>query len=526
MPSPASKVSWKAKPSPAAQFQSGPRIPRSRRLLSAIAALMLAILALAGCAGMQNVSPPPGSPIPGENTTVTIQTSATANDQLSRFAIVITSITLTNKAGKTVTLFNNSNPTQSVEAVHLNAKTEPFLTVSIPQDIYTSAAVTVGNCNFSTVSILSGGLDFATYDEGLCGEGTGNTTVILASPLTISGTAMTLSFDLQVSHSFTLEGSISAGNDVYTIDPVFNLTASAISPQPTNDFNGLVSGLDGEITSVSGTDGFILATATGAIFNVTVDSHTGFQGVTDFSSLAAGAFVELDGSLSATPMAGNSPSPTAVSLLASRISVANPNAIEVAIGPVVGVFGPSSPVPDPATINSMPIQQQGAPPGIGFGFPFQYSGAAFQVSGQFTNIPSLPFSAVFSDSTMVSGQNVYITANSLTFTGGQFSPAATITLLPQTIDGTVAAVSNSNGFAVYSAVLAPYDLFPTLTGQQNQSDVPSNPRAVIVYADTNTQMLTSAPFGVGSVVRFTGLIFNDNGTLRMDCNRISNGVAE
>ena len=475
---------------------------------------------------MPGVTPSPGGPIPGANTTVTVQMAGTSNDQLSRFALVITGITLTSKAGKTVTLFNNSNPAQYVEAIHLNAKTEPFITVSVPQDIYTSAAVNVGRCNFTNVTILSGGLDFSTYDEGLCAEGTGNTTVNLASPISISGTAMTLSFDLQVSQSFTLTGSISAGDDVYTIDPVFNLTASSISTQPTNDSNGIVSGLDGEITSVSRTNAFVLTTPAGGMLNITVDANTVFQGIDTFSALAAGIFVELDGTLSATATAVNQQSQTGVSLLATRISVANPNAIEVGIGPVVSVFGPSSPVPDPDVINSMPIQQQGNPPGIGFGFPFQYSNSAFQISGQFTNMQDLPFNAVFNASTMVAGQDLYITANSLTFTGGQFSPATTITLLPQTIDGTITEVSNSNGFAVYSVALAPYDLFLTLTGQQNQSNVPGSPGTVVVYADNNTQMLTSAPFGAGSVVRFTGLIFDDNGTLRMDCSRISDGVAE
>jgi hypothetical protein len=31
---------------------------------------------------------------------------------------------------------------------------------------------------------------------------------------------------------------------------------------------------------------------------------------------------------------------------------------------------------------------------------------------------------------------------------------------------------------------------------------------------------------VGSVVRFYGLVFNDNGMLRMDCAQVNDGVAE
>ncbi len=48
----------------------------------------------------------------------------------------------------------------------------------------------------------------------------------------------------------------------------------------------------------------------------------------------------------------------------------------------------------------------------------------------------------------------------------------------------------------------------------------------MVYADSNTQMLNTSPITVGSVVRFYGLVFNDNGTLRMDCAEINDGVPE
>jgi hypothetical protein len=44
--------------------------------------------------------------------------------------------------------------------------------------------------------------------------------------------------------------------------------------------------------------------------------------------------------------------------------------------------------------------------------------------------------------------------------------------------------------------------------------------------DTNTQLLNSDPVAVGSLLRFNGLVFNDNGTLRMDCAQISDGVTE
>jgi hypothetical protein len=49
---------------------------------------------------------------------------------------------------------------------------------------------------------------------------------------------------------------------------------------------------------------------------------------------------------------------------------------------------------------------------------------------------------------------------------------------------------------------------------------------VVVYTDSNTQMLNSNALAAGSVMRFNGLVFNDNGTLRMDCGQLNDGVAE
>jgi len=48
----------------------------------------------------------------------------------------------------------------------------------------------------------------------------------------------------------------------------------------------------------------------------------------------------------------------------------------------------------------------------------------------------------------------------------------------------------------------------------------------MVYADSSTQMLSTATPAVGSVLRFNGLVFNDNGILRMGCAQVSDGVAE
>jgi hypothetical protein len=62
--------------------------------------------------------------------------------------------------------------------------------------------------------------------------------------------------------------------------------------------------------------------------------------------------------------------------------------------------------------------------------------------------------------------------------------------------------------------------------QPGQTTLLKNPNTVVVYADSNTQMLNSGAVSVGGTFRFYGLVFNDNGTLRMDCAQVNDGVAE
>jgi hypothetical protein len=153
---------------------------------------------------------------------------------------------------------------------------------------------------------------------------------------------------------------------------------------------------------------------------------------------------------------------------------------------------------------------------------FNFSNTAFQISG---NLQKLPFVAAFNASNMVAGQNVDITSGVLTLGGTTYTPANTITLIPQAINGTVESSSTSGSFTVYTVSLASYDLFPQLAVQPGQTTVLHDPSHVQVYVDGNTQTLNTQPLAAGSTLRFSGLVFNDNGTLRMDCGQVSDGVA-
>jgi len=68
------------------------------------------------------------------------------------------------------------------------------------------------------------------------------------------------------------------------------------------------------------------------------------------------------------------------------------------------------------------------------------------------------------------------------------------------------------------------DLFPDLAVQQGQTSLITNPGVVEVYVDSSTQMLNTMALAGGSTLRFNGLVFNDSGTLRMDCAQVNDGV--
>jgi hypothetical protein len=242
-------------------------------------------------------------------------------------------------------------------------------------------------------------------------------------------------------------------------------------------------------------------------------SSTIFQGISGFSQLAAGMPVDMDVAIQ-----------TDGSLLATRVSVEDANTASLSIfgGPVESVYAPRQ------EFSIVGREQQGYLDANAYydgSLQFNFGGAVFQTTGELTNLQSLPFPASFNASNMVAGQDVYITTHALSAANLPI-PATTITLAPQTINGTVSAIGSEGGFATYTVTLAPYDLFPALALQPYQSAVLTDPNTVVVYADSNTQMLNTNPIAVGGVARFYGLVFNDNGTLRMDCAQIKDGVAE
>jgi hypothetical protein len=475
---------------------------------------------MTGCGGNGSQSTLTG------NTAVTLLASSTANDQFSELTLNITGVTLTNKEGKTVTLLPTTTP-QYVEFMHLNGGVEPLTTVSVPQDVYTSATITA---NYGVP--LCDTYDSSGVNSGVFSVQAATATDVTANlpqPITVTGTGMGLELNLQVSKStnYSSCAGIVKGAIPFSYTPTFNLTPVTLASQPTNSTNGKATGLRGLIESVTANGtGFTVAGDFGAgtsapTWQVSTNGSTVFQGITSTgaSQLAAGMPVDMDvaiqsdGTLVATRVASYDPVPVNVSF---------------SIGPqtFVGPSLPPYPVMDPLAVESQGPDFAGDGGGLTvykFSTSLQLS-TAFQISGQMANVSTLPFTAAFSSASMVPGQNIFVTTHSAI--NNQPWTATTVTLLPQTINGTVSAISSSGSFTTYTISLAAYNLFPNLAGQPGQATSLTNPNTVVVYADSNTQMLNTTQPTVGSVLRFYGLVFDDNGTLRMDCAQVNDGVAE
>jgi Domain of unknown function (DUF5666) len=462
---------------------------------------------LMGCGGGSSPASVTPTPPPVANTSVTLLASGTANDRVVQASFTLNSLTLMNAAGKAVSVL--STP-QRVEFVHLNGTVESLVTVAVPQDRYTSASAALGNSGFGCVVLgQTGGIDAGSYSTVAA-----TPTVTLSEPLVVGGTPMALVLNLVVSplQAAAACDGLSADqppSPIETITPAFDLSGYATAGQAETNLIGVITAItmNGSGFSVTGTDG--------PVWSVATNDNTVFQGVTGFSKLAAGMPLNFDAALQPDG-----------SLLASRVEVTDTNITDLTImrGPSI-FLSAAEPEMGLFITESTGALFAGAqalgPWSFGFG-----ADTLFKVSAQMSNLSSLPFSPGFNGSNMVAGQSVYMSTHAANFPDApDLVAATTVTLVPQTIDGTVTEVSSAGSFTTYTVALASYATFAALAQQPGQTTILANPGSVVVYVDGNTRTLNTAPLAVGSLLRFGGLVFNDNGTLRMDCAEVWDGVA-
>ncbi|HEY1801572.1 MAG TPA: DUF5666 domain-containing protein [Terriglobales bacterium] len=454
----------------------------------------------------------PSGPTFRGNTNVTVLLSSTANDELAQFSIVFQNITLTSESGKTVTLFSG---TQGAEFIGINGNALPLTTALIPQGIYTAANVTLGSAQFTceTLSPVNGGIASSVFAYGHVPAD--HISMNLASPLTITGNAAGLQLNLLVSQSASYSTCFGANSTTFAITPTFAVTPVNFAAQPTNPENGKILGLQGEIAASNSATNFTLTEAQTGLtcpcpglntLNFTTSSNTVFQEAGNSSSFSAGTLLDMDAAIQPDG-----------SLLATRIATYDPAAATAITGPIMHVDEGTSPQIFASFTRQDLTSSEIISPVVSSGSIL--STTVLQPSGQFNNLSALPFVASFTSANMVAGQNISVFSNPVNSTQSN-----AIVLMPQTINGTVVDSSPSGNFTDYTVTLASTDLFPTLAVQFGQATLLNSPNKVEVYVDSNAQLLNTQTLGLGSTLRFYGLVFNDNGTLRMDCAQVNDGV--
>lgn len=238
-------------------------------LLSAAVALLLA-----SCGSNSSTTMTPQN--------VTIQTGDATNDQIVKFELTISSITLTGTGGTSNTQNLLSHP-REVEFAHEAGSFEPLTLAHVPPGTYSGATVMVSNPE--VVAIVGG---VPTKLSATLSSST--ITVTFSSNITVGNSPMFINFDLDMTNALTISGNTA------TVAPTFKVTTSTVAPDENSEHND-----DGEIEDVHGTvtditaPNFTIQTSQSTITFAT-DSTTRFSdGLTSLSDLKKGEVLEVDG---------------------------------------------------------------------------------------------------------------------------------------------------------------------------------------------------------------------------------------
>jgi hypothetical protein len=426
-------------------------------------------LSLTGCGGGNNTVT---NAAQGGN--VTIQTGDAVNDQVVKFELTISSITLTG-VSPTATTANLLAKPGEVEFVHQAGTLEPFTLANVPPGTYNGATFTVSDAD---VVVINAGVP--TKIPATLTATTVNATfaniVVGSSPLFIN-------FDLDLVKSITLNGPPAT---LATVTPTFNVTSSTVAPNQENedDNDGGNNDIHGSIASISAPN-FTITTSTTSITFAT-DANTKFKdGMNSLADLKVGDIVEVD---SVTKSDGTK--------LATHIGRESDNKGEELEGIISATTGtPATQI----TIAHQVDSTNSTTPPTTVDITLNAS-TQFIVRTDSLNLSSTP---LFDASNIGKGQRVEADAN------GTTAPilAAKLKLREQALFGTVAAGPTGTGFTL---TLSPTSAFASLTGA---TSVP-----VTIVNGTNLQVTPTA----AATVRVRGLVFFNAGTYSVIAIRVDN----
>jgi hypothetical protein len=444
--------------------------PMKRVFLFTLLSVVFALL-LTGCGGGSNtLTASPGSG------NVTIQTGDAVNDQVVKFEMTISSITLTG-VSPTATTANLLAKPGEVEFVHQAGTLEPLTLANVPAGTYSGATLTVSN---PEIVVVNAGVPTKV-------PATLSSTSVTATftNITVGSTPMFINFDIDLANSITLNGTPITSA---TVNPKFNVTSSTVAPNKDNedDHDGENDDVHGTVKSITAPNFTITTNSTDITF--VTDTNTKFNdGLKSLADLKVGDVVEVD---SVTQTDG--------SKLATKIERECDNQGEELEGIISVVTG------SPATTITIAHQvdsSSSATPPTTVDISLN-AGTQFIVRADKLNLSSPP---AFDASHLGKGQRIEADAN------GTTNPilAAKLKLREQALFGTVAAspAPTASGFTL---TLSSTSAFATLSG------VTSVP--VTIVSGTNVQVTPTA----GATIRVRGLVFFNAGAYTMIATRVDN----
>lgn len=400
---------------------------------------------------------------------VVLQTGDAVNDQIAKFELNISSITLTG-VSPTATTSNLLAKPSEVEFSHEAGTFEPLTLANLPPGTYSGATITVTGAE---VVVLNAGVP--TKVPATISSGTVNVTF---ANITVTTTPLFLNFDLDLATSVVLNGTPITSA---TITPTFNVTSAATPPagdEGNEDHdNGDLEDVHGSVKSIAAPNFTITTNSTDITF--ATDANTNFNdGIKQLSDLKVGDILEVDGE---TKSDG-----TKLATKVERESSQNGEELE---GLVSALDNPLTKI---TVIHQEDSNGTSNPPvtvDIGVN-----SSTVFSVRSDKLNITAPAFDATH----IGAGQRIEADSSS------NVTPllATKVKLREQALIGTVAAspAPTTSGFTI---TISPTSAFGTLSGATS---------VAVTFANGATLKTTPV---AGATIRARGLVFFNAGTYSM-----------
>lgn len=400
---------------------------------------------------------------------IVLQTGDAVNDQIAKFELNISSITLTG-VSPTATTANLLAKPAEVEFSHEAGTFEPLTLANLPPGTYSGATISVTGAEVVVINGTTPTKVPATISSG---------TVTVTFPnITVTTTPLFLNFDLDLAASVVLNGTPITSA---TVTPKFNVT-SAATPPAGNEGNedhddGDMEDVHGSVKTISAPTFTITTKSTDITFST--DANTKFKdGITQLSDLKVGDIVEVDGT---TKSDGTR--------LATKVEREGNENGEEAEGLISALDNPLTKITIVHQVDSTGASTPPVTVDIGVN-----SSTVYSVRADKLNITAPAF-----DATHI-GKGQRIEADSST----NVSPllATKVKLREQALIGTVAAspAPTTSGFTI---TISPTSAFGTLSGATS---------VAVTFANGATLKTTPV---AGATIRARGLVFFNAGVYSM-----------